>query len=102
MASSEKYVSLEKVEARQYYLLGIFSVLACVGVALAIYKFNSRISVLEEKTNNLQNIIELYEKKNKEIKEENEKYYKTVFDNKSAVAYSPVVVVGEVSKLVGE
>ena len=86
--ASEKYVSIEKVETRQWWMLGIFTVLACVGVALAIYKFNSRISVLEEKTNNLQNIIELYEKKNKEIKEENEKYYKSIITPKKEMLAS--------------
>lgn len=71
---SKNYVTVEKVEMRQWFLLGAFSVLASVAVAVAIYTFNSRISVLEEKTNNLQKTLELYEQKNKELKLENEKY----------------------------
>lgn len=73
-------MTIEKVENRQWWMLGIFSVLACVGIAMAIFSFSARISRLEEKTNNLQNIIELYEKKNKELKEENEKYIKSTID----------------------
>lgn len=68
------YVTVKETETRQWYALGLFSVLACIGIALAIYSFSSRISVLEEKTNNLQKTLELYEQKNKELKLENEKY----------------------------
>jgi len=76
--ASKDYVSINKVENRQWVLLGAFSVLASVAVAVAIYTFNSRISVLEEKTNNLQKTMELYEQKNKELKQENEKYIKSL------------------------
>jgi Tfp pilus assembly protein PilN len=89
MASVEKnaeYVTLKQTENRQWALLGAFSVLACVAIAITIYNFSSRISVLEEKTNNLQKTIELYEQKNKEIKQEYEKYFKTMVDSKNAVA----------------
>lgn len=86
--TSENYVSINKVENRQWVLLGAFSVLASVAVAVAIYTFNSRISVLEEKTNNLQKTIELYEQKNKELKLENEKYMKSLLAINSATSYS--------------
>lgn len=76
--ASKDYVTMKETETRQWYALGIFSVLACIGIALAIYNFSSRISVLEEKTNNLQKTMELYEQKNKELKKENEKYIKSV------------------------
>lgn len=91
--TSENYVSIDKVETRQWVLLGAFSVLASVAVAVAIYTFNSRISVLEEKTNNLQKTIELYEQKNKELKLENEKYMKSLLAINSDAAYS--VKIGE-------
>lgn len=86
--ASENYVSINKVEMRQWVLLGVFSVLASVAVAVAIYTFNSRISVLEEKTNNLQKTIELYEQKNKELKLENEKYMKSLLAINSDATYS--------------
>lgn len=85
MTDDEKFLTLKQVENRQWMLLGVFSVLACIAIACTIYTFNSRISVLEEKTNNLQKTIELYEQKNKELKEENEKYFKSMFDTKNAV-----------------
>lgn len=82
------YVTVKETETRQWYALGIFSVLACIGIALAIYNFSSRISVLEEKTNNLQKTMELYEQKNKELKQENEKYIKSLLAINSATSYS--------------
>lgn len=91
--TSENYVSINKVENRQWVLLGAFSVLASVAVAVAIYTFNSRISVLEEKTNNLQKTIELYEQKNKELKLENEKYMKSLLAVNFDSSYS--VKIGE-------
>ena len=96
MAVEKEFVSVSEVEKRQWLLLGAFTVIACVGIAIAIYKFNSRISVLEEKTINLQNIIELYEKKNKEIKDENDKYYKSLINLKEAVADNSIVFCGEI------
>lgn len=91
--ASKDYVTVKETENRQWYALGIFSVLACIGIALAIYNFSSRISVLEEKTNNLQKTMELYEQKNKELKQENEKYMKTLlaFSNSS----SSVTITGD-------
>ena len=86
--TSKDYVTVKETETRQWYALGIFSVLACIGIALAIYNFSSRISVLEEKTNNLQKTIELYEQKNKELKLENEKYMKSLLAINSDAAYS--------------
>ena len=83
--AEKDYVPVSEVEKRQWFTVGIFSVLASVAVAVSIYTFNSRISVLEEKTNNLQKTIELYEQKNKEVKEENEKYFKTMVNMKNAV-----------------
>ena len=91
--ASENYVTVKETETRQWYALGIFSVLACIGIALAIYNFSFRISVLEEKTNNLQKTIELYEQKNKELKLENEKYMKSLLAINSDAAYS--VKIGE-------
>lgn len=91
--ASKDYVTVKETETRQWYALGIFSVLACIGIALAIYNFSSRISVLEEKTNNLQKTIELYEQKNKELKLENEKYMKSLLAINSDAAYS--VKIGE-------
>ena len=88
MAEDEKYVTVKQTENRQWILLGVFSVLACIAIACTIYTFNSRISVLEEKTNNLQKTIELYEQKNKEVKEENEKYFKSMVNMKNAVVLS--------------
>ena len=85
MVDDDKFLTLKQVENRQWMLLGVFSVLACIAIACTIYTFNSRISVLEEKTNNLQKTIELYEQKNKEVKEENEKYFKTMVNMKNAV-----------------
>ena len=85
MTDDDKFLTLKQVENRQWMLLGVFSVLACIAIACTIYTFNSRISVLEEKTNNLQKTIELYEQKNKEVKEENEKYFKTMVNMKNAV-----------------
>lgn len=76
--TSKDYVTMKETETRQWILLGIFTVMACVAVGLAIYNFSSRISVLEEKTNNLQKTMELYEQKNKELKHENEKYVKSL------------------------
>lgn len=76
--ASEDYVSISKVENRQWAMLGVFTVLACVAVFGAIYTFSSRISRLEEKINNLQKTMELYEQKNKELKQENEKYMKSL------------------------
>ena len=70
--ASKEYVTVKETENRQWILLGVFTVVACIAVALAIYNFSSRISVLEEKTNNLQKTMELYEQKNKELKQENE------------------------------
>ena len=90
MAEDEKYLTLKQVENRQWMLLGVFSVLACIAIAVTIYTFNSRISVLEEKTNNLQRTIELYEQKNKEIKSENEKYFQTLVNMKNAVVMNEV------------
>lgn len=90
MAEDEKYLTLKQVENRQWMLLGVFSVLACIAIAVTIYTFNSRISVLEEKTNNLQKTIELYEQKNKEIKSENEKYFQTLVNMKNAVVMNEV------------
>ena len=87
----DKYITLKQVENRQWFMLGVFSVLACVAIAVCIYRFNSRISVLEEKTNNLQNIIELYEKKNKEIKDEKDKYYNSVLGTKNVVVMNDVI-----------
>lgn len=86
----EKYVTLKQVENRQWMLLGVFNVLACIAIAITIYTFNSRISVLEEKTNNLQKTIELYEQKNKEIKIENEKYFQSLVNMKNAVVMNEV------------
>ena len=85
MAEDEKYLTLKQVENRQWMLLGVFSVLACIAIAVTIYTFNSRISVLENKTENLQKTIELYEQKNKEIKIENEKYFQSIINMKNAV-----------------
>ena len=90
MAVEKDYVPVSEVEKRQWVFVGIFSVLASVAVAIAIYTFNSRISVLEEKTNNLQKTIELYEQKNKEIKEENEKYFKSMVNMKNVVVLNDV------------
>lgn len=90
MAEDEKYLTLKQVENRQWMLLGVFSVLACIAIAVTIYTFNSRISVLEEKTNNLQKTIELYEQKNKEIKSENEKYFQSLVNMKNAVVMNEV------------
>lgn len=90
MAEDEKYLTLKQVENRQWMLLGVFSVLACIAIAVTIYTFNSRISVLEEKTNNLQKTIELYEQKNKESKSENEKYFQTLVNMKNAVVMNEV------------
>ena len=95
MTVKKDYVSVAENEKRYWVMLGVLSVLASVAVAVSIYTFNSRISVLEEKTNNLQKIIELYEQKNKEIKEENEKYYKSVIGTKEALACSTVIIAGE-------
>lgn len=91
--AAKDYVSIDKVENRQWISLGIFSVIACCVIGFAIYTFNSRISVLEEKTNNLQKTIELYEQKNKELKLENEKYMKSLLAINSDAAYS--VKIGE-------
>ena len=76
--ASKEYVTVKETENRQWILLGVFTIVACIAVALAIYNFSSRISVLEEKTNNLQKTMELYEQKNKELKQENEKYVKSL------------------------
>ena len=76
--ASENYVSINKVENRQWIAFGVFTAIACISVFYAIYTFSSRISVLEEKTNNLQKTMELYEQKNKELKQENEKYIKSL------------------------
>ena len=86
--ATKDYVSIDKVENRQWISLGIFSVIACCAIGFAIYTFNSRISVLEEKTNNLQKTLELYEQKNKELKQENEKYIKSLLAINSDAAYS--------------
>ena len=91
--ATKDYVTVKETETRQWYALGLFSVLACIGIALAIYNFSSRISVLEEKTNNLQKTLELYEQKNKELKLENEKYIKSLFAVNSDS--SSLVVFGE-------
>lgn len=91
--ATKDYVTVKETETRQWYALGIFSVLACIGIALAIYNFSSRISVLEEKTNNLQKTLELYEQKNKELKLENEKYIKSLLAVNSDS--SSLVVFGE-------
>lgn len=88
--AEKDYVSVSEVEKRQWVVVGVFSVLASVAIAISIYTFNSRISVLEEKTNNLQKTIELYEQKNKEVKEENEKYFKTMVNMKNAVVLNDV------------
>jgi hypothetical protein len=85
VVKEKDYVSVSEVEKRQWFTVGVFSVIASVAVAVSIYTFNSRISVLEEKTNNLQKTIELYEQKNKEVKQENEKYLKSFVDMKTAV-----------------
>ena len=90
MTDDDKFLTLKQVENRQWMLLGVFSVLACIAIACTIYTFNSRISVLEEKTNNLQKTIELYEQKNKEVKEENEKYFKTMVNMKNAVVLNEI------------
>ena len=82
------YVPVSEVEKRQWFMVGAFTLIASIAVAVAIYTFNSRISVLEEKTNNLQKTIELYEQKNKEVKEENEKYFKSMVNMKNAVVLS--------------
>ena len=88
--AEKDYVSISEVEKRQWIVVGCFSVLASVAVAVAIYTFNSRISVLENKTENLQKTIELYEQKNKEIKSENEKYFQTLVNMKNAVVMNEV------------
>ena len=87
---TKDYVSISEVEKRQWFVVGTFSVLASVTVAIAIYTFNSRISVLENKTENLQKTIELYEQKKKEVKEENEKYFKSMVNMKNAVVMNEV------------
>ena len=90
MEEKKDYVSISEIEKRQWFVVGVFSVLASIAVAVSIYTFNSRISVLEEKTNSLQKTLDLYEQKNKEIKEENEKYLRSIISTKNAIVMAKV------------
>ena len=95
--ASEDYVSISKVENRQWTMLGVFTVLACVAVFCSIYTFSSRISRLEEKTDNLQKTMELYEQKNKELKQENEKYVKSLLAFNTGTS-SALVITGDINE----